>query len=338
MDLQFTGLSEQVFLSVNGSLIFLNLTVNIFYLCCLIYLAYSGRTLKQPLKILLGFFVCFSIMHFVFLPIMCGVSHNVQSAKVLVVLILVFLHCVHYSMTFSVWLNFYYYIQIVPLQRALLIWVKRNIKSVIYTAMLVDGTLFSLGGSLVIGNVILQPRSKLPDINGTWTDHRIYYLSIASRICFFIVQIHTLVYLCVMMVSSFSTVHFLHCHIRRMRQKGSFLSTARLQGQIRVSITGIFQGVLSCLYGLLFLANSLNYIFSRRFFFSPWVYLTVNSVYLSGTTVILGLGQTAFRQRAVDVWKALKAQWGVSMVTSDVNISSCHHTSGERPYTVHVPV
>ncbi|XP_060908959.1 uncharacterized protein LOC132986521 [Labrus mixtus] len=90
-------------------------------------------------------------------------------------------------MTCSVWLIFYYYIQIVPSQRACLIWIKRNIRSVIYVAL----------------------------------------LCVYMTIC-----------LCIMTVSSFSTVHYLQRHIRNMAQRSSGFSTEKIQSQMRVTITG----------------------------------------------------------------------------------------------------
>ena len=45
-------------------------------------------------------------------------------------------------MTSYVWLTFYYYIMIVSSQRALFLWVKKNIKSVIYVMLFVDRLMF----------------------------------------------------------------------------------------------------------------------------------------------------------------------------------------------------
>lgn len=49
---------------------------------------------------------------------------------------------------------------------------------------------------------------------------------------------------------------------------------------------------------------------------------TVTSLYISGTTVSLGIGQVAFRQGAADLWKTLKALVGVGKVTNDVTLHS----------------
>ncbi|CAL8320909.1 unnamed protein product [Merluccius merluccius] len=90
-------------------------------------------------------------------------------------------------MTSYVWLTFYYYIMIVPSQRTLFLWVKKNIKSVIYVMLFVD---------------------------------------------------------------SFATAHYLNKHMKSLAASGGSLFNPRLGSQIRVTVTGILQEVLSCLYAL----------------------------------------------------------------------------------------
>lgn len=298
------GLDQQAFLLINAPLVSLNLTANIFFACCLVFPLYGGRTLKQPLKILLELLVCYSIVYSVFFPLLYVLFEKVKHIKVILVLWGIFLHNLQNSMATFVWLNFYYFIQIVPSQRALLIWVKRNIRPVIYMALLFDGNLFLVSGSVVVANDVFQTAHKLGENNLTGTEYGIESLFFESQDRFLIVRVHALIHLCIMMTSSFSTVHFLYSHIRSVAQNGNLLSSSRIKSQVRVTITGIFQGVLFLFYSIfLFFGRSL----SQPSVLSVWVFVTVTSLYVSGTTINLGIGQTAFRRRAADVCKLLKA-------------------------------
>ncbi|XP_068429144.1 taste receptor, type 2, member 201, tandem duplicate 1 [Clinocottus analis] len=140
------------------------------------------------------------------------------------------------SMTSSVWLNFFYCCQIVPAQRALFIWIKKNT--------------------------------------------------------------HFTFCLCVMLISSGSTVLYLCGHMRRMVANGQSLSCPQFRNQVRVTVTGILQGVLYVLCALwtmhkLILKGDLNVTF---------VDSTVINLYMAGTLFNLGAGQAVFRQRAAHIW------------------------------------
>ncbi|GLD59956.1 uncharacterized protein AKAME5_001190700 [Lates japonicus] len=125
-----------------------------------------------------------------------------------------------------------------------------------------------------------------------------------------------------MTVSSFFTARYLHRHMRRMAQTGSCFSAPRIQSQLRVTIAGISQGVLYFLYNTFYLFDSFTYFFSPHFVLSSWISFTVTTLYISGTTVNLCIGQAMFRQGAADVWRALKALCGVGVVTNDVILHS----------------
>lgn len=304
MERQYIDLGEQAFTLINSPLIFLILAGNIFYAFCLIFPPRSRQRLKLTLRILLGFLVWCSINYSVSLALIYWLLKENKSFKMLAVSHMVVLFFVHNSMTCSVWLNFYYYIQIVPSQRALLIWVKKNIRFVICMALLLDGMLFLCSHAVILAETITS--RGITDINSTWTEHHFDELYFTSQVCFFVVQVHMMICLCVMMVSSFSTAHYLCRHIRSMAQGGSSFSTPRTQSQMRVTITGISQGVLYLLYATFYLLDSITYNLSPHFLFSAWVSFTVTSLYTSGTTVNLCIGQAIFRQRAANVWKALK--------------------------------
>ncbi|XP_036820925.1 uncharacterized protein LOC118944680 [Oncorhynchus mykiss] len=211
-------------------------------------------------------------------------------------------------MSTSVWLNFFYYTQIVPAQRALFIWVKRNIKIIIYWGLFVDRVLFMFDLASVIyyvtiteGNDNITYTSTNDTVSGS-TDG-LYYTDL---VCFYSKMIYMFFCLCVMVGSSWVTVCYLHRHMKRMKESGSPFSSPRLHSQMRVTITGILQGILYFLCALWIFLNifSDNYPSSIKFDYNT--YYTVISLYMFSTTVNLGIGQSVFRQRAADIW--LKAQ------------------------------
>lgn len=326
MEDQIIDMGERAFIIINGPLVFLSLIANMFYACCLIFPSCNRQRLKQPSKTLLGVLVWYSIFYCLSLIVLYGLFKENSSFKMLMVSLITVLWYMHNSMTCSVWLVFYYYIQIVPTQRAFLIWVKRNIRSVIYTALLFDGVLFLFNGAVTIA---VQTFTGFSSVNSTWTEPGIDELYFMSYACFLIMKTYIIICLCIMMVSSFSTVQYLHRHIRSVAQGGSCFSTSRIQSQLRVTITGISQGVLYFLFGTFYIFNSFTYIYSPHFYLSAWITFTATSLYVSGTTVNLGIGQATFRQRAADVWKKLKALFSVGMVTNDVKVHSSQLTSGE---------
>uniref|UniRef100_A0A673B826 Taste receptor type 2 n=1 Tax=Sphaeramia orbicularis TaxID=375764 RepID=A0A673B826_9TELE len=203
-------------------------------------------------------------------------------------------------MTCYVWLNFYYYIQIVPC--APLMWVKKNIKTVIYMFLALDVTLFSLYGTV---NVFRHISMDTFDSHGnqTMTIYPIHYTKVAF---YLITRVYILFCLCISVLSSFSTIRYLHKHMRSVAQSGSAFSAARLQSQMRVTITGICQGVLYLFFSIYYFMDSVS-LFYGEFSFCSETTFTVTSLYISGTTVTLGVGQAVFRERITSVWKALKA-------------------------------
>ncbi|XP_035532837.1 uncharacterized protein LOC118339357 [Morone saxatilis] len=336
MERTFVHLSQLAFLLINGPLVFLNLAANIFYACCLIFPTCNTQSFKQPLNMLLGYLVWCTTLYFISLMLVSAVFNYVGDFNVFVVSWIILNCYVHNSMTCSVWLNFYYYIQIVPSQRALVIWVKRNLRSITCVALFLDAMFFCFDGVLNI--VYLITSSGFADINDTQTDDHIDELFFATHVCFFFIKVYIGICLCIMMVSSFSTAHYLYRHIRSVAQGGGYFSSPRRRSQMRVTITGLSQAVLYFLYATFYFFDEFTYMFSPQFYLSAWVSFTVTSLYLSGTTVNLGIGQTAFKQRAADVWKALKVLCGVGMATNDVKMHSSQLTSGETANTVTVGV
>lgn len=322
-------LTPPQFLLINGPLIFFNLTANIFYSCCLIFPPRNRSRLKQLLKLLLGLLVWCSCSYWIALTLVCFGMSEKTSYNIFLGAWLTALSFVHGSMTLNVWLNFYYYTQIVPAKRALFIWVKRNITVVICMALLFDG--FSL---LFCGAVDIVQAIYIGRRNVTVTDREANQIFETGCTCFYIVETQLLICLGVTTVSSFSTARYLHGHMRHLKQTDSSFTTPRLQSQMRVTITGICQGVIYFLYNLYLLFVSFNNFYSSLFIVGNWITFTVISLYITVVTISLGIGQSTFRERAADVWEALKTLFCVGTVTQDVRSSQL--TSDRTASTVDV--
>ncbi|CAJ1079874.1 uncharacterized protein LOC119500416 [Xyrichtys novacula] len=306
MAYRFIDLDQEAFILINGPLICLNLTTNIFYAYCLIFPPRNGPKPKQPLKILLEILVWSSITFCVSLSILHRLFSDGQYFVLFMVWYIV-LSFVHNSMVCSVWLNFFYYIQIVPSQRAVLIWIKRNIRSVIYMTLLFGCALFLFSAAGSIAHLILLTPTLVTSINDTKAEFFNFELDMASKVYFCMIKAYILMCMCIMMISSFSTVIYLHRHIRSMAKGSSSFSTPKIQSQMRVTITGICQGVLYVLFDTFNLLESFTNKFSPHYGIGVWLSFTVTSLYISGTTVNLGIGQAAFRQRVVNIWKKFRA-------------------------------
>lgn len=299
---QHFHITLETFISINGPLLILNFIANVFYAYCLIFPQPNGQRLKQPLKVLLGILVWSSIFYCLSLSMLNLVLNDLKSHTAFVVW-LIMVSFVNNGTTCSVWLNFFYCSQIVPSQRAFLIWVKKNITSFIYVALFAGGILCFCNVAGNVAGIIISTSTNV--INSTETDYHISVLRIASKVYLCMFKAYSLISLCIMMMSSISTVRYLHRHIRSMVQSGSGFSTPKTQSQMRVAVTGVSQGVLYFLLISYNLMESFSHIVSQQAF-SVWISFTVLSLYITGTTVNLGVGQAAFRRKVVDVWRRVK--------------------------------
>uniref|UniRef100_A0A8C6T8P0 Uncharacterized protein n=1 Tax=Neogobius melanostomus TaxID=47308 RepID=A0A8C6T8P0_9GOBI len=167
-----------------------------------------------------------------------------------------------FFMTTCAWLNFYFYLQIVSSRCALIQWARTIIKC---TIVAIDGfiTLLARLATETAPNLLLNECDF--QLNLTFTmDHA---TEMYNRISFYIMMSHYMLILIVMVLSSWSTVSYLHRHMKHVTKSGTSFSSQRL----RVPITGI-------------------------------CHFIQNLHHSHGDT--LGLGQTVFRERIIDICKA----------------------------------
>lgn len=127
---------------VNGPLTILNIFANIFFAFCMLCPPHGREGLKQPVKLLLGSMVFCTTVYLVSLIAAQCLWMVSASSEFFYAAYLTMVYMASTSMSTSVWLNFFYYTQIVPAQRALFTWAKRNIKSIIYWGLFGDRMFF----------------------------------------------------------------------------------------------------------------------------------------------------------------------------------------------------
>uniref|UniRef100_A0AAZ3P133 Taste receptor type 2 n=1 Tax=Oncorhynchus tshawytscha TaxID=74940 RepID=A0AAZ3P133_ONCTS len=229
-----------------------------------------------------------------------GIGQAIYSASYLIMM-----YMAATSMSTSVWLNFFYYTQIVPAQRALFTWVKRNIKSIIYWGLFGDRMFFMFQFAVRATGVFYSSGEGPSNTTGFTSTNVLLHTLIASQ-CLKI--IYVLFCLCVMVGSSCATVCYLHRHMKSMKEIGSPFSSPRLHSQMRVTIAGILQGILFLFTALWIFIHYSSKVFSSTSFDDNILY-TVISLYKFGTTLNLGISQAVFRQRAADICLKAKQYW-----------------------------
>ncbi|XP_023272447.1 uncharacterized protein LOC111662722 [Seriola lalandi dorsalis] len=294
---------------INGPLVVLNIMTNAFYFFCMVCPLHAER-IKQPLKFLLWSLICCTIAYLMSITVMFFSELLPENSKVSQILGLVALCTLSISLTSSVWLNLFFYTQIVPAQRAFFVWIKKNIKPIIYCICLVERTFYLFGCIVMFLNDISLNGFGFSNNFTTHHDilmsvgHHSKWLAYMYIIWDYVVEAYFLICLGVMVMFNGSTVVYLSRHMGRMVAYGHPLSCPRFSGQVRVTVTGILQGVL--------------YVFCNMFIFfsrhSPslssnsYIQFTVINLYMSGTTFNLGAGLAVFRRRATDIWIRV-TQW-----------------------------
>jgi len=290
---------------INILLIFFCIATTAFYMFCMVF-PLPGERIKQPLKLLLWSFICCTITYTVS-DIALNSSRTFQMFRLSYAFMV---SCVSTSMTSSVWLNFFYCCQIVPAKRAFFIWMKKNVKSIIYCIWFTE-RIYSF---LYFTSMCLLQFCGLGFSNNSTEVRHItennpfeHFSGNLFVIVFSILKVHFACCFCVMLMSSGSTVLYLGGHMRRMVANGQCMSCPQLRNQLRVTVTGILQGVLYTFCAIWTAFNDFpgGELVKKTYNFTD---STVINLYMSGTLFNLGAGQAVFRQRAAHIWLRA-AQW-----------------------------
>nr|XP_055071749.1 taste receptor type 2 member 7-like [Misgurnus anguillicaudatus] len=302
---------------VNVAVSVVTILINIFFICCMFSSQEGpGNQQKPPLNVLLGSLIGCNIFLSICIIFFCQQVFHVPYGQDNVLHGAIF-YALRSSFTASVGLNVFYYFQIVPARQPFLIWVKTNIKLLIYL-FLFFGNIFIISGllwifftlvhfnssraSLNVSSAFLNSSSASSNSSSDFITYQLtdvgYYLIMTDllfRCIFFLVGLG------IMGASNTSTVLYLWRHVRRM-EDSSFFSALHYQNQKRVAILSIIQTVLFFIYAAGLLIYQVQFFFFNYDFDS---YFSVLAFYCFGTSIILGVGQTKFRLCAVEIWKKI---------------------------------
>lgn len=132
---------------VNLPMAIVNVLANVFFMFCLVRPS-QGEPLKQPLKLLLWTVICSTLSFLVSLLVLFhwvtdSIVAHFSSYGMFVLSLSV-------SMSTSVWLNFFYHMQIVPSKNTIFVWIKKNLKPIIYCIWVVDKLIIGLTVSSIL--------------------------------------------------------------------------------------------------------------------------------------------------------------------------------------------
>ncbi|XP_065108131.1 uncharacterized protein [Paramisgurnus dabryanus] len=279
--------------------------INVFFICCMFSSQEGPENLqKQPLNVLLGSLIACNFILNIFNLLFVMYDTVDVSLWVLDVSYAATFYTMRTSFTSSLGLNVFYYFQIVPAHQPFLIWVKTHIKLFMYLMLLSDRIFFLFGFimrvlpiSVFISEVDLNSSSVA--LNVTSGGFEVLYDLILTD--FWLRCFYFLVCLGIMVASNTSTVLYLWRHVKRMEDSSSS-SALHYQKQKRVAILSIIQTLLFFFSSAWLMADEIMFRFNL-FYFDPSgnILYSVVGFYSFGTTIILGVGQTKFRVRAVEI-------------------------------------
>uniref|UniRef100_A0A8C9RVV7 Taste receptor type 2 n=1 Tax=Scleropages formosus TaxID=113540 RepID=A0A8C9RVV7_SCLFO len=288
------------FIALNGPMCLTASLVNMFFIFCLMCPGQQNETLKQPLKVLLISLVtsniCFqlAILLYIFenfFPKFLDLGFVADGTS----------YVIYASLSSSMWLSIFYYTKIVQAQQVFFIWMKRNIKAIVYCGL----TIYSFIFLTQLGMFFLWLSSKMSH-NFTGNPLNVTSEVVTESTLFLISEILDAIYIfsftTLMALSWSSTLVYLCRHMKRMEKSSSPFASSRLRSQLRVTIMGIIQTGLSAFYVLfvyLYWYNLCQY--DQNFYAIETVY----SVFCFVTTLNLGLGQSLLRKRAADVFNKI---------------------------------
>lgn len=294
---------------INVPFALLSIMACAFFIFCMVR-PLHGRRIKQPLKLLLWTMICCTLT-FMMSALVVFYSVITLNFRALIGSNVVFISSLSPSMTSSVWLNFLYYTHIVPAQRALSVWIKKNIKPIIYCIWFVEKILSLFSMCLWLFDHLDSHYFCFDTFadNSTVTETLSVQMpstesqGCVSAIAFLTIKAHFIFCLCVMVMSSGSTVAYLCRHMCRMAANGQPLTCPRVRSQVRVAITGLLQGVLYMFCSVWTVFNYFTeYVYTENNSGSTVFHFTVINLYMMCSMFNLGVGQVVFRQRAADIW------------------------------------
>lgn len=284
----------------------LGLGINLFYVFCMIFPLGQAMNTRQPLSTLLVLMIfsnsLFQVSLILYLSLsISGASWNLQHATNASMF-----YAVRVSIPTTLWLNIFYCSQIVPFRTDFFLWLKRNIKLIVYLLVVCTNIYFlvyyildfilvyDLSSGVFGLNSTVESRSDIISGLRIQLDQ---FLDILDAVTMALVFLG----LTTMLAVTGTTGCYLYQHIKTMTKNGTSIHSQLLQNQVRVTITGFVQGLLYFLCSMgMFLDLYCTY---HKYKCDQNVLWTIFSVYTLATTLNLGAGQSLFKQRITQLWK-----------------------------------
>ncbi|TSM60559.1 hypothetical protein Baya_8631 [Bagarius yarrelli] len=280
------------------------IVLNVFYIFC-IWKPTVGVNLRQPLYFLLAAVLGNSTVQQLLTMISIVLCFSKPPEWVLIVNIAIILQAFGSSFSINAWISIFYYMKIVPHHNKPFIWVKNNIKGIIFAGFVFDQTL--LMSALAIGAAAYLTPLAANDLNRT----KLIGIPIVNgglyKVCSGMILAYLICPLFTLLLSWGRTFFYLRRHIRRMNQTTSFSSPPQQRNHVRVTITGIVQTAL-------FLPSSLYALIMTLLFTTLYdtldsdkhITITITSMSNMANIVCLGFSQSVFRLRVIALLKKLK--------------------------------
>jgi len=201
---------------------------------------------------------------------------------------------------------------IVPQHRAIFIWIKRNIRAILYVGFVLNQIVLLF--SLSLGTVTYFLLEPVPE---NFTSHELNTTSPAESLeaDLFLFNLANFLYLlyctCPMitlLISWGKTFIYLREHMKKMGQSSESFSQPQQKSQMRVTVTGMVQAALFLPSSLWTVAVSVLYLTDLFEMVDPHRFITMSFCSASslGNILCFGFSQSVFRHGIVSVFKKLK--------------------------------
>lgn len=305
---QVIHMTRWSYITINGLLASIGLCGSLFYIFCLICPEREHEGFKQPLKVLLELLVGTTSVTQIFIVLHISTEFFYTPWALDVVISTMKTLGLGVNVATCVCLEIFYYTQIVVTTDKFSIWLKRNIKTIVYGGLLFHGV-FLMTQLVMEFSLSFKVFSSTPRRNCTLgcniTQHEFVSvnslpLSVEHMILRCVRLAIILLDLGVKMAFNCRVVCYLWNHIKNMESSGSSFSRPQLKNQMRVTIVGIVQGFLFLLGTAFGIFNFILWQDSTiRFDPDERIQATAISAFCFTATVYMGVGQALFRLRLV---------------------------------------
>ncbi|XP_056107739.1 uncharacterized protein LOC130085809 [Rhinichthys klamathensis goyatoka] len=300
-----------LFVLISSPLCLIATVFNIIFFFCLMR-PVSGVTLRNPLR---------------FLLIVVVINSTFQQLVTAITIIMLFFESPFWLQTLcrafiyqffcgnfscNAWISIFYHMSIVPQHRAIFIWIKRNIRAILYVGFVLNQIVLLF--SLSLGTVTYFLLEPVPE---NLTSHELNTTSPAESLeaDLFLFHLANFLYLlyctCPMitlLISWGKTFVYLREHMKKMGQSSESFSQPQQKSQMRVTVTGMVQAALFLPSSLWTVAVSVLYLTDLFEMVDPHRFITMSFCSASslGNILCFGFSQSVFRHGIVSVFNKLK--------------------------------